>query len=222
MLCARWSVMIAQCEDECSSLSVLSMAWVMRALWEDECISLAVLSMARVMITQWEDECISLSVFSMVRVMIAQLEKECISLSALPWPRVQFSAVAEYFKGVFPGWSHSANPSWASVAENGSIAPQWHRTTCGQRGGRPTFNYGQTDRQTDRQWLLKACLLRRSTWAIKWPSTSGEPDCRWGIVCFLYLALGKRQPMTTQIWICCFIDFIHQLIHRMGVKTFPR
>jgi len=48
------------------------------------------------------------------------------------------------FKGFFPDWSHSANPSWASVAENGSISPQWHQTTCGQRGERPKFNFGQT------------------------------------------------------------------------------
>jgi len=43
------------------------------------------------------------------------------SLSVLPVARVQFPTTAEYFKGFFPGWSHSANPSWASVAENGSI-----------------------------------------------------------------------------------------------------
>jgi len=34
------------------------------------------------------------------------------SLSVLPMARVQFPAMAEYFKGFFPGWSHSANPSW--------------------------------------------------------------------------------------------------------------
>jgi len=39
---------------------------------------------------------------------------------------------------------HSANPSWASVAENGSISPQRNHATCGQRGGRPKFNHGQT------------------------------------------------------------------------------
>jgi len=66
------------------------------------------------------------------------------SLTVLPVARVQFPARAEYFKGFFPGWSHSANPSWASVAENGSISPQWHHTTCGQRGGRPKSNHGQT------------------------------------------------------------------------------
>ena len=58
------------------------------------------------------------------------------------WPRVQFPATAEYFKGFYPGWSHSVNPSWASVAENGSISPQWHYTTSGQRGGRLMSNRG--------------------------------------------------------------------------------
>jgi len=42
-------------------------------------------------------------------VMIAQWDS---SLSVLPVARVQFPAMAEYFKGFFPGWSHSANPSW--------------------------------------------------------------------------------------------------------------
>jgi len=48
--------------------------------------------------------------------MIAQWDS---SLSVLPVARVQFPATAEYFKGFFPNWSHSANPSLASVAENG-------------------------------------------------------------------------------------------------------
>jgi len=64
-------------------------------------------------------------------------------LSVLPVARVQFPATVEYFKGFVPDWLHSANPSWASVAENGSISPQRHHTTCGQRGGRPKFNHGQ-------------------------------------------------------------------------------
>ena len=74
--------------------------------------------------------------------MIAQWENEWISLCVV-W--VQFPAMAKYFKGFFPGCSHSANPSWASLTENGSISPQWHHTTCWQRGGRPKFNYGQTN-----------------------------------------------------------------------------
>jgi len=53
-------------------------------------------------------------------VMIAQWDS---SLFVLLVARVQFPATAEYFKGFFFGWSHSANPSWASVAENGSISP---------------------------------------------------------------------------------------------------
>jgi len=81
--------------------------------------------------------------------MIAQWDS---SLSVLPVARVRFPATAEYFKGFFPDWSHSANPSWASVAENGSISSQRHHTTCGQWGGRPKFNNGQTmaDRKKDR------------------------------------------------------------------------
>jgi len=49
----------------------------MIAQWENECISLSVLSVARVMIAQWENECISLSVLSVARVMIAQWENPC-------------------------------------------------------------------------------------------------------------------------------------------------
>ena len=59
-------------------------------------------------------------------VTIAQWENECISRSVLPVAWVQFAAAAEYFKGFFPGWSHSANQSWASEVENGPISPQWH------------------------------------------------------------------------------------------------
>ena len=42
--------------------------------------------------------------------------------------------MAEYFKGFFPGWSHSANPSWASVSENGSNSPQWVTFSMGHAG----------------------------------------------------------------------------------------
>ena len=66
------------------------------------------------------------------------------SLSVLPVARAQFPAMAEYFKGFFPDWSHSVIPSWASVTENSSISPQWHHTTCEQWGGRPKSNHGQT------------------------------------------------------------------------------
>ena len=55
---------------------------------------------------------------------------------------------AEYFKRFFPGWSHSTKPSWASVAENGSISPQRHHTTCGQR------RKGRSSTM-DRRWLIE-------------------------------------------------------------------
>jgi len=37
----------------------------MIAQWENECVSLPVLSVALVIIAQWENECISLSVLSL-------------------------------------------------------------------------------------------------------------------------------------------------------------
>ena len=80
------------------------------------------------MIAQWDS---SLSVLPVAGVRIAQWDS---SLSVLPVARVQFQATAEYFKGFFPGWSHSANPSWASVAENGSISPQWVTFSMGHAG----------------------------------------------------------------------------------------
>jgi len=82
-------------------------------------------------------------------VMIAQWKNKCISLSVLPVARVRFPTTVEHFKGFFADWSHSANPSLASVAENGSIFPQWHRTTCDieEEGRSPT---------TDR-WWPKSC-----------------------------------------------------------------
>jgi len=101
------------------------------------------------MIAQWNS---SLSVLPVARVMIAQWDS---SLSVLPVAWVQFPATAEYFKGLLPGCSHSANPPWASVAENGSISPQWHHTTCGQRGGRPKSNHGQI--MADRKKNRKLC-----------------------------------------------------------------
>ena len=63
--------------------------------------------------------------------MIAQWDS---SLSVLPVARVQSPAMAEYFKGFFPGWSHSAYPSWASMAENGSNSPQWVTFSMGHAG----------------------------------------------------------------------------------------
>ena len=85
---------------------------------------------------------------------------------------VQFPATAEYFKGFFPDWSHSANSSWASVAENGSISPQRHHTTCGQRGGRPKFNH--------RRWLIEKKNYREPGWVVSAISTEGP---RFKTVC---------------------------------------
>ena len=51
--------------------------------------------------------------------MIAQWDS---SLSVLPVARVQFSATADYFKGIFPGWLHSLptrpEPAWQKMAQS--------------------------------------------------------------------------------------------------------
>jgi len=67
---------------------------------------LAFQSAQSVMIAEWENECISLSVLTVARVMIAQWDNERLSLSVLPVAWVQFPTMAEYFKGLLPGWSH--------------------------------------------------------------------------------------------------------------------
>ena len=40
-----------------------------------------------------------------------------------------------------PCWSHSANPAWPSITENGSISSEWHHATCEHQGGRPASNH---------------------------------------------------------------------------------
>ena len=54
------------------------------AQWENECTSLSALSVARVMIAQWESECISMSAISVARMMVAQWDNKFSSLSS-PW-----------------------------------------------------------------------------------------------------------------------------------------
>jgi len=90
--------------------------------------------------------------------MVAQWDNKCIWLSVLLVGRVQFPAITEYFMGFFHGWSHSANLSWASMAENGSISPQLYHTTCGNWGGRPKSNHRQTMAEVKQKKRL--CLLR--------------------------------------------------------------
>jgi len=72
-------------------------------------------------------------------------------------------------------FSHSANPSWASVAENGSISPQWHHTTCGQRGGRL--------KSTDRWWLIekKPRAKPNALFTDPWPFSKWK-ECGWECV----------------------------------------
>jgi len=162
----------------------------MIAQWENQCISLSVLSMARVMIAQWENECISLSALPVARdhdssvgewkyLTVCPLYgpghdssvREWMYLTVCPpcgpgydssvgeWMYLTVCPLygpgsipmVEYFKRFLLGWSPSASPSWASVAENDSIFPQWHHTTSGHRGGRSKSNHRQTMAET--KWL---------------------------------------------------------------------
>jgi len=55
---------------------------------------------------------------------IAQSEIECSSMCVLSLALVYFTAMAEYFKDFVPMLiTLYPPPSWASVAENGSISP---------------------------------------------------------------------------------------------------
>ena len=139
--------MIAQWD---SSLSVLPVARAMITQWENECISVSVLPVARVMIAQWDS---SLFVLPVARVMIALWNS---SLSVLPVPRVQFLNARKNFKGFFCDWSHSANPSWASVAENDSISSQWAVDTK-KEGLRPFYGQMMTGKNPIRVSCRSEC-----------------------------------------------------------------
>jgi len=78
---------------------------VMTAQWENECISLSVLSMVRVIIAQWENECISLSVLSMVRVQFpaaAEYFKRFFTAWSRPANPSRFSVTEN--SSIFPQW----------------------------------------------------------------------------------------------------------------------
>ena len=108
--------------------------------------------------------------------MIAQWDS---SLSVLPVARIQFPAMAEYFKGCFPGRSHSTNLFWASVAENGSISPQWHHTACGQWGGRPMSNHG---------WMIMMAERKKGK----------NRSCPWWPSDYVHLSTGDKPG---QVWL---------------------
>ena len=108
-------------------------------------------------------------------IMIARWDS---SLSVLPVGRAQFPTTAEYSNGFFPGWPHSANPSWASVSENGSISPHWHHTNWRQRGGRPKSNH---------RWTMADRIIKKNN-----SQECGE--CRRATVC-LYDISSKFRVM---------------------------
>jgi len=64
--------------------------------------------------------------------MVAQWENECISLSVLAVGWVQFPGMSKYFKEFFFWLITLCQPIVGQyVAENDSISPQWHHTSCG-------------------------------------------------------------------------------------------
>jgi len=117
---------------------------------------------ARVMIALWDS---SLSALPVAQVMIPQQENECISLAVLPvaWVQFPYHGRDGVFHGIFPGWSHSANPSWASVEKMAqSPLSGITRPVDSEEGGwSPT---------TDRQWPEKKRRLvgKYFWWYIVW------------------------------------------------------
>ena len=77
-------------------------------------------------------------------VMIGQWKNECFTLSVLYMARIQFSAVTEYFKGIFPGWSHALCQFVLSQHGRKMAQSPLTGTTGGHRRGRPKSNHGQT------------------------------------------------------------------------------
>jgi len=59
--------------------------------------------------------------------------------SVLPvqWSALNFQLWRGNFKLLFPGRAHSANQSWASVAENGSISLHWRSEAASQHNLAP-------------------------------------------------------------------------------------
>jgi len=103
--------------------------------------------------------------------MIAQWENEWLSLSVLPVARVQLPAMAEYLKGFFPGWAHSVNPTWASVAENGSIPLNATTLVDIEEVGRsPTMD---SDGWHKRKLQAYRCKLKYCPCMFQWPRGGG-------------------------------------------------
>jgi len=48
------------------------------------------------------------------------------------------------FQGLFSWLITLCQAALSQRGRNGSITPQWHHTTCGDRGGRPKSSHGQT------------------------------------------------------------------------------
>jgi len=127
----------------------------------------------------------------MAWIMIAQWENGCISVSVLSMARV---TVAGYLKGFCPGWSHSANPAWANVAENGSISFHLHHKTCGNRGGRPKSNHGQKMTEVEYVYDNTGTDLIAVLWSYGPPLLMEliRPNILWN--CFRLSEYGDLSP----------------------------
>jgi len=132
--------------------------------------------------------------------MIAQWENECISQAV---GRIQLPATAEYFNEFFPDWSYSANLSWASLTEKGSISPQWHHATCGHRGRRPRSNHGQVmgEIKYKRQFYGKTIIVRiPKTWEVSC-HIGIKPASKWSV-----WACGENSCLVSMY---TYIPFAH-------------
>jgi len=78
------------------------------------------------------------------------------------------------FQGIFPWLLTLCQPILSQ--RPGSISPQWHHATCGQRGGRPQFYYGQTMAEEKKSGnigkQIKSTLNRRKS--LVWPPPTAK------------------------------------------------
>ena len=109
---------------------------------------LSVLSVALIMIAQWGrgDKWTSLSVLSVALIMIAQLG-EWMNLTVCPlFGPGSIPDCGRMFQWIFPWPLTLCQPTFqASMAENGSISPLQHHTTCRPWEGWPIPNQPLTD-----------------------------------------------------------------------------
>jgi len=72
----------------------------------------------------------------------------------------------EVFKGIFPYWSHSANPSRDRVSENGWLSPEWHHIRI--EGLRRKAHIQPDQPQPDNDWCagFKSFCTKSILWLL--------------------------------------------------------